>query len=154
MSRPLIFLCSAVGILVHHVLHIWETQLSEGRRSPDHWEILFLVGRLLGAFVTPSALSRWRSTSSDGLRVQCHLGPLPRRSQHSRTVLTKVIDATGSPTCSAVTAAMFSLPCTAALAVPKAKLPQGARGQSTLEAIYDKRWSLMLILGPASGDIQ
>ena len=53
MSRPLIFLCSAVGILVHHVLHIWETQLSEGRRSPDHWEILFLVGRLLGAFVTP-----------------------------------------------------------------------------------------------------
>ena len=31
----LIFLCSAVGILVHHVLHIWETQLSEGRRSQD-----------------------------------------------------------------------------------------------------------------------
>ena len=53
----LIFLCSAVGILVHHVLHIWETQLSEGRRSPDHWEVLFLGGRHLGAFVPSRSIS-------------------------------------------------------------------------------------------------
>ena len=70
----LIFLCSAVGILAHHVLHIWETQLSEGRRSPDHWEILLLGGRHLGALVTTSALSHRRSISLYGLRVQCHPG--------------------------------------------------------------------------------
>ena len=56
----------------------------------------FWVGAIL-AHLSPPALSRRRSIGLYGLRVQCHPGSLPRRSQHSRTVPTKIIDAIGSP---------------------------------------------------------
>ena len=137
-----------MGILVHHVLHIWETQLSEGRRSPDHWEVLFLGGRHLGAFVPSrsisSAINRfiWPSSAMPP-------GSLPRRSQHSRTVPTKIIDAIGSPDllccrgCHGF-ASMYGGACSA-----KGKAP--TKGEGTIHPRGDLRQTLELhaVSGPS-----